>query len=382
MKNHELIKEFLGELTYRVSGVPGVFFQDEGSPASVGYNLDVTVRGGEKGFYIIDLPVWLRALPKTGDNPVFTIEVVYSGLFRVENTESEDELSKILYVEAPMTLFFSVRALVEQITMNSGFSPYRLDMDRFYQLFLQKYQGESENGFENFFDDNNNNDGSDGIVVAESEKESYDDGMSLDFNVLIKLIKEEFSKESIEDYERVSGKIPGCLEEMVFFKNYLRFFKPIKVALNPENDGFNCDLLLQMLAGTSLYEYKFCMGSDGLPELNYKKIAEPEWNKVSELSQSELKKLIVYLIINYMLESMELYHDVKINSDLAESMNNEKIPTQSEFFSIYGIDRANLTIEDFFGIDRAMIDNLYNKIKEYDIKSYQFRNNDIEKIFN
>ena len=413
MKHHEIIKEFPRAITYKAPDVPCVFFQPEGCPASIGYNVDVFIKGGENGLYMVDMPVWLRAMPETGENPIFTIEVLYAGLVRVEDTENEDELKKILFIEVPMALFYSVRTIVEQITVNSGFSSYRMCADSFYDLFIQKYKNATA-GLENFFAEEHKDDslinenvcvGNENNVESNEESnennsfdfpelfngemennEEYDIDNPFNIQEFIEKIKDEYSNEQIEDYESVCGKLPtNSLEEFPFYKYFLRFINPLETTLSPVNDNIDRKFLIQLLVGSSSYQYKYCLGENNLPEFNFKNNVDQEWRKVSELSRAEIKKLIEDLIVIYMSETMRLYRKVKINSDLAESISNDKIPTLNQFLSIYGIDATkpdDKTFDDFFGNNREKVEKLYTKLTEYDLSTYQFRNNDIDAIFN
>ena len=88
MEKFEILKEYLGDVTYRSPEVPKVFFEKDKGPDKIGYKLDVVVKGGE-GMYGVHLPIYLYVMPEVGDNPVFTLDVVYSGMVSVENIESE-----------------------------------------------------------------------------------------------------------------------------------------------------------------------------------------------------------------------------------------------------------------------------------------------------
>jgi len=229
-----------------------------------------------------------------------------------------------------------------------------------------------------------NDDNIENIDLVENDdienKEEFDNNTPFDFQAFINKIKAEYSKEAIDDYESVCGIFPDSPEELIFYKNYLRFFLPVQT----ENFDFNRGLLIQLLAGSTYYDYKFCMSGNNLPELEFKRYCEQEWTSISKLSQPEMKILIEELFICYMKDTLELYKSVAVNSDFADTLCNDKIPSKKEFLSIYGIDdekTSNLTIDEFFRTDRTNVVELYTRLKEYDLSSYQFRNNDISMIF-
>jgi preprotein translocase subunit SecB len=369
MKYFNLLSQFLKELSFESPNVPELFFRQENSQAKMDIAIDIQVKGAENNLYMVDLLVKLHSKLESDEKAIFMIESNYSGLVQVANTESEEALKKILMIDVPTLLFPTMRDIILRITSESGFPPFSMQMVDFQALYDDK------RGTEKIDDDFFEN-------VGINEDEQEDNDCYFDFQQFVKETYEDLPKEDIENYESACGKLPDQLEDLIFYKNYLRFFKPIKYKtpeyLEEELLDWEWKILFQLLMGDISYEYRFEMGEgDDLPELLYKEDNDySSWEKVSDLTGSGLKYLLDSLLICTMGESQELYRQgVNINTDLAEELERQdRIPTWEEFLAIYGID------EDSEAASTLHI--FYNKLKEYDLKTCLYREqNEIDEIF-
>ncbi|MCB1548858.1 MAG: protein-export chaperone SecB [Hyphomicrobiaceae bacterium] len=70
---------------------------------------------------------------------IFELELVYGGLFKLENLP-QDALEPFLLVNCPSLLFPFVRRIVADVTSDGGFPPLLLDPIDFAGLYMQKKQ--------------------------------------------------------------------------------------------------------------------------------------------------------------------------------------------------------------------------------------------------
>lgn len=90
---------------------------------------------------VISLVATTSATPGVVDkkSPGFHLEMVYGGVFQLENIK-EEEVEPILLIEAPRYLFPFLRQAVATTTQMGGMPPLMLEPIDFRQLYLNKWQ--------------------------------------------------------------------------------------------------------------------------------------------------------------------------------------------------------------------------------------------------
>lgn len=76
---------------------------------------------------------------------VFTTDIEYSGLFKIDNVATEDQKKQILLIYCPNLLFPFARSLVAMISREAGFMPLMVNPVDFAALYLQQQQKEKNN---------------------------------------------------------------------------------------------------------------------------------------------------------------------------------------------------------------------------------------------
>ncbi len=88
----------------------------------------------------------LQLQGRAGDDTVFVLELVYAGVFLVQNVP-ESSLEPFLLIECPRLLFPFARRIVADITRDGGFPPLLLDPVDFVGLYRRRQQQvEAERG--------------------------------------------------------------------------------------------------------------------------------------------------------------------------------------------------------------------------------------------
>ena len=70
---------------------------------------------------------------------IYDLEVVYAGLFHIENMPPQ-ALEPFMLINCPTLLFPFLRRLVADLTREGGFPPLLLDPIDFAQLYMQRQQ--------------------------------------------------------------------------------------------------------------------------------------------------------------------------------------------------------------------------------------------------
>ncbi len=79
----------------------------------------------------------LDAAAKDGDEVLFNVELVYAGVFRVQNIPQE-MLQPTILIECPRLLFPFARQIMADATRNGSFPPLMIDPVDFTQLYQQR----------------------------------------------------------------------------------------------------------------------------------------------------------------------------------------------------------------------------------------------------
>ncbi len=95
-------------------------------------NVDVQARAAQESRFEVSLRVTASA--KQDDSTIFVVEVIYAGLFTLQNIPP-DQVQAVCLIECPRLLFPYARRIVSDLTRDGGFPPLLLDPIDFAELF-------------------------------------------------------------------------------------------------------------------------------------------------------------------------------------------------------------------------------------------------------
>ena len=137
-------------LTTRVQYIVDLSFENPNAPNSliprdtqpqVSIGVDVNARRGGSGEngdqYEVVLKLGARC--SYGEETVFAVELLYGGLFELENMP-ESDIQPVLLIECPRLMFPFARAIIANITRESGFPPLMLDPVNFVALYQARME--------------------------------------------------------------------------------------------------------------------------------------------------------------------------------------------------------------------------------------------------
>jgi preprotein translocase subunit SecB len=129
-----VVAQYIKDMSFENPKAPDSLRQSAQTPQiSVGVNVSSRQRSGIE--FEVDLKMEVSA--QSGDEQVFHIELLYGGLFRVQNVPQQ-HLHPFVMIECPRLLFPFARQIVAEATRNGGFPPLMLDPIDFAQMFQQK----------------------------------------------------------------------------------------------------------------------------------------------------------------------------------------------------------------------------------------------------
>lgn len=119
-------------------------FENPGAPRSLseplpggGIKLEINVNGRPLSEMNYEVELTIEARAGTDEKVVFNLELVYAGVFRIENVARET-VHPLLMIEGPRLLFPFARQVLADTTRNGGFPPLLLDPVDFAALYRQR----------------------------------------------------------------------------------------------------------------------------------------------------------------------------------------------------------------------------------------------------
>lgn len=91
---------------------------------------------GEEGMF--EVSVFIRAEATLDGDPVFIVELTYSGIIQVSNVPEED-VKPIVLIEGPKHLFPFARAIVSNAVRDGGFPPLLINPIDFGALYVEQH---------------------------------------------------------------------------------------------------------------------------------------------------------------------------------------------------------------------------------------------------
>jgi preprotein translocase subunit SecB len=117
---------------------PGLFSGQQGQGApEIELGIDVRVEPGpaEQSIYAVELR--LSAKAKRQEAVVFICELIYAGVFQLQDAKREDAEAMLL-IECPRLLFPFARRVIADVTREGGHPPLMIDPIDFVGLYRQQ----------------------------------------------------------------------------------------------------------------------------------------------------------------------------------------------------------------------------------------------------
>lgn len=100
-------------------------------------NIQINVNATPLAETDIEVELKLEGKAEAGGNVLFSFELVYAGIFRVQNVVQTD-VQPLVMIECPRLLFPFAREIVANAVRNGGFPPLLIDPVDFAGLYRQR----------------------------------------------------------------------------------------------------------------------------------------------------------------------------------------------------------------------------------------------------
>jgi len=137
-----VLVQYIKDLSFENPNAPNSL-----SPRETGPQLDINVSVNARPLTAADFEVnlTLTARASHGTDIVFNVELVYSGIFRIQGV-AEEHLHPFVMIECPRMLFPFARKIVADATSSGGFPPLLIDPIDFVALYQQNIAQAAQQG--------------------------------------------------------------------------------------------------------------------------------------------------------------------------------------------------------------------------------------------
>ncbi len=130
----KILGQYLKDLSFENPNAPQSLGMQQNQP-EINISVNVNARALSENDYEIELQLEAKAMHE--NNVVFDAELLYCGVFRLENIP-EDAMHPIILVECPRMIFPFARQILADATRNGGFPPLMLDPIDFAAMYQQR----------------------------------------------------------------------------------------------------------------------------------------------------------------------------------------------------------------------------------------------------
>jgi preprotein translocase subunit SecB len=135
MPQLNVIAQYTKDFSFENPNAPRALQQQPGQQPAINIQINVTPRQLTPTDYEVELK--LEGKAESAGTLVFGFELVYAGVFRLQNIPQEN-LGAIVMIECPRLLVPFARALVADAVTSGGYPPLMLDPVDFVALYRQK----------------------------------------------------------------------------------------------------------------------------------------------------------------------------------------------------------------------------------------------------
>lgn len=136
----KILGQYIKDLSFENPNAPQSLAGQDGQPE---INISVNVNAKPMSETDFEVELQLNAKAQAKDSMVFEAELLYAGIFRLENIP-EDSLHPIVLIECPRMLFPFARQIMADVSRNGGFPPLMLDPIDFAAMYQQRVAAEQQ----------------------------------------------------------------------------------------------------------------------------------------------------------------------------------------------------------------------------------------------
>jgi preprotein translocase subunit SecB len=131
-----IVAQYVKDLSFENPNVERLL-SGPGEDPNLKIEVNVNAKTVKDGLYESAIDFAAQAVSKAG--VIYDLEVVYAGLFKIENMPKQ-ALEPFLLINGPALLFPFLRRLIADLTREGGFPPLMLDPIDFAGLYMRRQQ--------------------------------------------------------------------------------------------------------------------------------------------------------------------------------------------------------------------------------------------------
>jgi preprotein translocase subunit SecB len=136
----KILGQYLKDLSFENPNAPGSLAPQQKQP-DINIAVNVNARNLAPTDYEVELH--LDAKATSDGKTIFATELLYAGIFRLENFP-QNILHAAVLIECPRMLFPFARQILSEATRNGGFPPLMLDPIDFASMYQQRMRQQAE----------------------------------------------------------------------------------------------------------------------------------------------------------------------------------------------------------------------------------------------
>jgi preprotein translocase subunit SecB len=134
-----ILAQYTKDLSFENPNAPASMTQQQKQPE---INISVNVNARNLGPSDFEVELHIDAKASSDGKIIFAAEVLYCGIFRMENFP-EEHLHPAVLIECPRMLFPFARQILADATRNGGFPPLMLDPIDFAGMYQKRMQAQA-----------------------------------------------------------------------------------------------------------------------------------------------------------------------------------------------------------------------------------------------
>jgi len=132
-----VLAQYVKDLSFENPGLLSAAGAQGAPEIELGIDVRVEPGSGSDGVFGVELRLSARA--RRAEQVVFLVELVYAGVFQIQDARQQD-LEALLLVECPRLMFPFARRIVAELTRDGGHPPLLIDPIDFVGLYRQQRQ--------------------------------------------------------------------------------------------------------------------------------------------------------------------------------------------------------------------------------------------------
>lgn len=375
---YEIVKTYLNDVKFVSPHTPEVFM-GQYPMLDLDINMWVNVKRDQtETMFLVSLSLDLK--PRDGDKVFFNLQMVYSALLKIKGDDvSEEVIDRIVKLEVPQYLYGFMRAMVWNITNESGFTPVML---KDYDFANMTTDVEGDVPMEDGAQLPPFGSKEEAELIREELNLFKEEDVPMNYKWVLRVMEVvDAYTHILEVFKKALDSDLATYEELPMYKYFHRFFAPMKYA-HPDfpecEEGF-WTILFQLLFAEG-NRVSLVQRGDGLPDLEYED-EDGELKVVSQLSLAELKSLTMELTLHSFLGTGVKIMGMQQNESFGETLLDGELVSLDDLMRLFccGVEDDDeeedddVLSEEEVEEDIEYVESLHQRIVNCDVQTFPYR---------